>query len=100
MLSPTKVLSKYMPLMTKMVRSFGKVTLVQTNFELICDISILIGLACLLPMCEIAHFLIMFSYNKEKFLFMIMLKPLRFTKVNYTWLLQQPKLMFCFKCLI
>jgi len=66
MLSPTKVLSKYMPLMTKMVKSCEKVTLVQTNFELLCDISILISLTCLLPMCEIAHFLIMFSYNKEK----------------------------------
>jgi hypothetical protein len=58
MLSPTKVLFKYMPLMTKMVKSCEKVTLVQTNFELFCDISILI--ACLLSMHEVVDFLIMF----------------------------------------
>jgi hypothetical protein len=56
-------------------------------------------IACLLSMHEVVDFLIMFWYNKENSLFMIMLKPLRFTKVNYTWFLQA-KFMFCFKCLI
>jgi hypothetical protein len=36
--------------MAKMVESCKEVGLAQTNFDLLCDISILIGLACLLPM--------------------------------------------------
>jgi hypothetical protein len=39
---------KNRPLMAKMVESCKEVGLAQTNFDLLCDISILIGLACLL----------------------------------------------------
>jgi hypothetical protein len=36
--------------MAKMVESCKEVGLAQTNFDFLCDISILIRLACLLPM--------------------------------------------------
>jgi hypothetical protein len=47
---PNQSFIKYMPLRTKMVKSCEKVTLVQTNFELFCDILILVLHVCLLCM--------------------------------------------------
>jgi len=51
MLSTKKwVMSMYMPLVTKMVENNPSLMATRVNFELLCDVKLLISLSCLLPM--------------------------------------------------
>jgi hypothetical protein len=51
MLSTTKwVMSMYMPLVAKMAENNPSLMAARVNFELLCDVNLLISLSCLLPM--------------------------------------------------
>jgi hypothetical protein len=45
----------YMPLLAKMVENGPSLLTVKVNYELLCDVNLLIFLACLLPMLETIH---------------------------------------------
>jgi len=50
----------YMPLVAKMVEDNPSLMVAKVNFELLCDVNLLISLSCLLPMLETIHALIKF----------------------------------------
>jgi hypothetical protein len=57
MLSPTKwMMSMYMLIVAKMTNPF--IMIANVNFELLCDVNLMISLCCLLPMLETIHVLI------------------------------------------
>jgi hypothetical protein len=60
-----KVLSKYKPLLTKMVKYQKEIAIAETNFDWLFDIFMFVGLTCLLPLLEIMHTLIKFSQQKN-----------------------------------
>jgi hypothetical protein len=59
-------------LMLKMVEDNMKVVIAKTNFELLCDVSLLLALACLLPLLETTHMHSLNSKKKMMSLFAIM----------------------------
>jgi len=64
MLSPTRcVMSKYKMLMLKMDEDNMEVVVARTNFKLLCDVSLLLALVCLLLLLETTH---MHSSNSKK----------------------------------
>jgi hypothetical protein len=50
-----------MPLVAKMVEDNPSLMVAKDNFELLCDVNLLISLSCLLPMLETIHALIKFA---------------------------------------
>jgi len=88
MLSRTKwALSMYMPLITKMVENNPFFMVARVNFELFCDVNLLISLFCLMPMLEVVHALIKL-HIKGMFLFVIMLQQSRFAKDSCILIIQ------------
>jgi hypothetical protein len=66
--NPTKrVMVVYMPLLAKMVKDIPSITFAKMNFELICDINLLIFISSLLPVLEIVHALIKFEQKRNFF---------------------------------
>jgi uncharacterized membrane protein len=79
-----KVITMYMPLMAKMAKDNTSITSSKVNFDLLCDINLLISLSCLSPMLKIVHALIKFAQTRM-YLHVDMLQPSRSSKVNYTF---------------
>lgn len=74
----------YMPLMAKMAKDNPSITSSKVNFDLLCDINLLISVSCSLPMLKIVHALIKFAQTRM-YLYVDMLQPSRSSKVNYTF---------------
>ncbi len=68
MFNPTKwVMSMYMPLVAKMVKDGPFIRITKMDFELFCDVNLLISLSCLLPMLQTIYVLIKFTHKKDVF---------------------------------
>ncbi len=62
MFSPLKhVLGEYKSLVVKMHMDVPKNKLVAKNLDLMCDLELVFGLPCILPMLEVVHKLIKYS---------------------------------------
>jgi hypothetical protein len=82
MLSPTKkVLFEYMTLLAKMAKDHVEFHITQTHFDFLSKIFILLGLVKLLPLLEIIHALIKFSWYKNNG-FVIILWQSKFVKFS------------------
>ncbi len=67
MISVTKqVMLMYMPLIAKMVEQCIFMA-AKVNFELICDVNLLIPPSCMLPMLETIHGVIKFTWKRDIF---------------------------------
>jgi hypothetical protein len=68
MFNPTKwVMSMYMPLVAKMAKDGPFIVITKIDFELFCDVNLLISLSRLLPMLQIIHVLIRSTHKKDVF---------------------------------
>ncbi len=68
MLSPTKrVMAEYKILLVKMTLDNPTNQQVMLKYEHLCDIHILLGLACIFPLWESMHALIKFAQSKDVF---------------------------------
>jgi len=68
MLSPTKrVMVEYKTLLMKITLDNPTNQQAMLNYEHLCDIHILLGLACILPLLESVHALIKFAQSKDVF---------------------------------
>jgi hypothetical protein len=68
MLLPTKrVLSKYCALVFKMHWDVGIVTQATHNLEFFCNLEVMLGLSCIMPMLKRLNELIKFSQSRECF---------------------------------
>ncbi len=66
MLNMTKqVMSMYMPLVAKMAKDSPSFMVARVNFELLCNVNLLISLSYLLPMLETIHALIKFAQKQN-----------------------------------
>jgi len=66
MLNPTKkVMAVYMPLLAKIAKDNPSIMSTKVNFELLCDVNLLIFLCCLLPMLEIIYALIKLAQKRD-----------------------------------
>jgi hypothetical protein len=73
MLSLVKwMMSMYMLLLAEMAKDNPSIMITNVNFELLCDVNLLISLSCLLPMLETLHVLVK-SAQKKMCLCVIML---------------------------
>ncbi len=70
--------------MAKMAKNNPSITSSKVNFDLLCNINLLISLSSLLPMLKIVHALIKFAQTRM-YLYVDMLQPSRSSKVNYTF---------------
>jgi hypothetical protein len=61
------VLSEYKPLLTKMAKYQKEIAMAQTNFDLLLNIFMFVGLTWLLPLLEIVHTFIKLSQRKNVF---------------------------------
>jgi hypothetical protein len=53
MLSPSWcVLNEYKPLIVKMAEDSSTIDIAKPNYELLCDVEMFLGLACVLPLLE------------------------------------------------
>ncbi len=68
MLSPMKhVFCEYCPLLMKMALDSPTIAFGASNFELLCDVEILLSLVCLVPMLEIVNVLMKFTQLRDIF---------------------------------
>jgi hypothetical protein len=66
MFNPTKrVMAMNMPLLAKMAKDNPSIMFAKVNFELLCDVNLLIFLCCLLPTLEIIHALIKLAQKRD-----------------------------------
>jgi hypothetical protein len=72
-----------MPFVAKMVEDIPSIMIAKQNFELFCDVNLLISLSYLLPMLETIHVLIKFAPKKKMCLYVTLLQPSRFARGNY-----------------
>ncbi len=54
-------MSMYMPLLAKMAENGPSLLTAKVNYELLCDVNLLIFFACLLPMLETIHGLMKYA---------------------------------------
>jgi hypothetical protein len=76
-----------MPLVAKMAKDIPSLMDARVNFELICNVNLLISLSCLLHMLETIHALIKFSQKKNVFV-CDYVQSLKFAKDNITLIIQ------------
>ncbi len=68
MFNPSKrVMSMYIPLLAKIAENGPFILIAKINYELLCDVNLLIFLACLLPMLETIHGLMKFAQKWDIF---------------------------------
>jgi hypothetical protein len=66
MLSPTKiVMEKYRTLLVKMALDSPTNQQIKLNYENLCDLQVLLGLVCIMPLLESIHALIMSAQMKD-----------------------------------
>jgi hypothetical protein len=69
MLSSLKhVLGKYKSLVVKMHTNAPKSKLAQENLDLSCDLELVFGQPCILPMLEVVHTLIKYAQRQNYFI--------------------------------
>jgi hypothetical protein len=69
MLEPLKqVMAKYKTLIVKMSQDNVSITQTRFNLDLLCDLHMLLGLSCLLPLLEVMHALIKFAQGRDIFI--------------------------------
>jgi hypothetical protein len=69
MLAPFKqMLEEYKTLMVKMTDDVVSNAVVNTNYELLCGVKIVMGLKCMLPMLEVVQSLSKLGQNKDIFI--------------------------------
>jgi hypothetical protein len=62
MLSPSKcVLNEYKPLIVKMAKDNSTINIAKPKYELLCDVEMFLGLACVLPLLEVVQCLTKFA---------------------------------------
>jgi hypothetical protein len=62
-----QVLAEYKNLVVKMHDDLHIVVVVKTNFQYLCDIEVVMGLACIMPLLESVHALIKFVQARNTF---------------------------------
>jgi hypothetical protein len=62
-----RALSMYIPLVANMAKDSSSLMATQVNFELLCDVNLLISLSYLMPMLETIHALIKFTHKRDVF---------------------------------
>jgi hypothetical protein len=90
MLSPLKhVLKEYKSFLVKMHMDAPINKLVVENLDLLCDLELVFGLSCMLPMLEVVHKLIEYVKKRDVFIidFFSMDKSI---KVDVYWLYVEP----------
>jgi len=55
-----KVLVEYKTLMVQMTNDFNRAVATKTNLEYLCDVEVVMGLMCIMPMLKVVHALIKF----------------------------------------
>jgi hypothetical protein len=76
---PTKrILVEYKTLVVKMHDDLHIVVVTKTNLQYICDIEVVMGLTCIMPLLELVHALIKFVQDHDTFVcdFVIVVKRL------------------------
>jgi hypothetical protein len=58
-----RVLAEYKTIMVRMNNDLNRVVATKTNLEYLCDIEMVIGLMCIMPMLEVVHALIKFIHS-------------------------------------
>jgi len=98
MFNPAKqVMSMYMPLLAKMAENGPSLLTTKVNYELLCDVNLLIFLACLLTMLETIHGLMKFSQKWDIFA-CDYVQPSNFVKDNSTLAIQIVPRSMCPMC--
>jgi hypothetical protein len=68
MSSPTKkVLAKYKSLVVRMNDDLGMIEVARPIFEFSCDVKVVMGFMCIMPMLEVVHDLIKFAQKSDTF---------------------------------
>jgi hypothetical protein len=67
------VFNEYKTLMVKINHANASKPSARTNYEVLCDVKIIMGPTCMLPMLEVVHSLGKFVQNKDTFSFDIIL---------------------------
>lgn len=67
------VFGEYKTLMVKINNTNASKPNARTNYEVLCDVKIIVGLACMLPMLEVIQSLGKFAQNKDTCSFVIIL---------------------------
>jgi hypothetical protein len=62
-----RVFVEYKTLMVHMNNDLNRVVMTKTNLEYLCDIEMVIGLMCIMPMLKVVHALIKFIQACETF---------------------------------
>jgi hypothetical protein len=62
------MMAKYKTLIVKMLQDNVSIAQARFNRNLLCDLHMLLGLSCLLPLLEIVHALIKFAQGKDIFI--------------------------------
>ncbi len=69
MLSPSKwVLNEYKTLDVKMATNSVAINITKVNHELLCDVEMLLGLACIIPLLKLVQSLSKFAQDCETFI--------------------------------
>jgi len=55
-----KVLAEYKTLMVQMTNDLNREMATKTNLEYLCDVEVVMGLICIMPMLKVVHALIKF----------------------------------------
>jgi hypothetical protein len=76
-----------MPLVAKMAKDSPSFMVARVNFELLCNVNLLISLSYLLPMLETIHALIKFAQKQNVFV-CDYVQSLKFAKDNFTPIIQ------------
>ncbi len=61
-------MAKYKTLIVKMSQDSVSIAQARFNLNLLCDLHMLLGLSCLLPLLEIVHALIKFAQGRDIFI--------------------------------
>jgi len=69
MLGPLKcVLAQYKSLVVKMHSNYEKNKSIHDNFELLCDLDLIINMPCVMPILEVVHSLIKYAQHRDVFI--------------------------------
>jgi len=68
MLGPLKcVLAQYKPLVVNM-HNYEKNKFAHENFELLCDLDLIVGMPCVMPILKVVHSLIKYTQHQDAFI--------------------------------
>ncbi len=62
-----KVLEEYKPLIVKKTGDIHAILVAKTTFEFLCDVKIVMGIICIMPMLKVVHEFITFVQSHDTF---------------------------------